>query len=58
MVHIKHTTRPINVSAPSEDESVAKNEVLEASTQHREASMEATSSHSVESNSESRSGGS
>jgi hypothetical protein len=58
MVCIKHTARPINVSGPSEVESMASDEVLEKSTQHREASMEATSSFNAESNCESRSSGS
>jgi hypothetical protein len=32
MVHIKHTAHPINVSAPSEVESMASDEALESST--------------------------
>jgi hypothetical protein len=55
MVHIKFTARPINTNVSSEVESMASDEVLETSAQQREASTEATPSHSVESNRESQS---
>jgi hypothetical protein len=48
MVHTKHTRHHINVRVSSEVESMASNEVLEASTLHREASAEVTSSQSLE----------
>jgi hypothetical protein len=56
MVCIKHTAHPINVNAPSEDESMASDKALETSIQQREASTEATSSHYADSDRESQSG--
>jgi hypothetical protein len=56
MVRIKHTTRPIIVSSPSEIAPMALDEALETSSQQREASMEATSSCSADSDRESQSG--
>jgi hypothetical protein len=47
MVCIKHTG-PINVRVPSGSESMVSDEALEASALWREASVELTSSRSVE----------
>jgi hypothetical protein len=56
MVHIKFTTRPVNHVVSSEVESMALDEALETSMQQREASTEATSLLSAESDNESWSG--
>jgi hypothetical protein len=60
MVRIKHAARLISVRVPLESESMAPDEALEASVSRREASVEVTSSQSVEvsGDCESRSGGS
>jgi carbonic anhydrase len=56
MVHIKFTGHPRNPIVSSEVEWMVSNEALETSAQQREASMEATSLRSAESDRESRSG--
>jgi hypothetical protein len=60
MVHIKHTAHPISIRVPSEIESMASEEALEAFTAWREASIEFTSLWSLEvsNDCESQSGGS
>jgi hypothetical protein len=42
MVRIKHTSHPINISVPSDVESMASDEALENFAHQKEASTEAT----------------